>query len=142
MKNAGFSLIEVMCAMLILGIAIVGLVQGMNTALLSSKDSETQTAAALLAAGQIETLRADAFGVSDGEIDGDCGDELPQYQWHQTISSTQIEGLHEVVVVVQNSKTSKPVYELRTYLFEKPLITEEDEKAKKDKEKKRDRRKQ
>jgi prepilin-type N-terminal cleavage/methylation domain-containing protein len=140
-KNAGFSLVEVMVAILILGIALVGLVQGVNTALVSSKESEVQTAAALLAAGQIETIRADAFGISDGETDGNCGDELSQYQWHQTITGTQVEGLHEVKVVVENSKTGKSVYELRTMLFEKPLVTEEDEKAKKDKEKKRERKK-
>ena len=140
-KNAGFSLVEVMVAILILGIALVGLVQGVNTALVSSKESEVQTAAALLAAGQIETIRADLFGISDGETDGTCGDELSQYQWHQTITGTQVEGLHEVKVVVENSKTGKSVYELRTMLFEKPLVTEEDEKAKKDKEKKRERKK-
>ena len=45
---AGFSLIEVMCAILILGIALVGLTQGLTTALSSSKESEQQTMAALL----------------------------------------------------------------------------------------------
>ena len=140
-KDAGFSLVEVMCAMLILGIAIVGLVQGVNTALMSSKESEVQTTAALLAAGQIETLRADSFGVENGETEGDCGAELPQYRWRQTISATQIEGLHEVLVVVENSTTGKQIYELRTMLFEKPLVTEEEEQSKKEKEKKRERKK-
>ena len=45
--NAGFSLVEVMIAVLILGIAIVGLTQGFTTALASSKESELQTTAAL-----------------------------------------------------------------------------------------------
>ena len=58
--NAGFSLVEVMVAILILGIALVGLTQGITTALSSSKESELQTVAALFAAGQIETLRAAA----------------------------------------------------------------------------------
>src|SRR5882762_5584731 len=58
-RNGGFSLVEVMCAILILGIGLVGLTQGITAALQSSKESELQTTAALLAAGQIETLRAD-----------------------------------------------------------------------------------
>ena len=134
-KHGGFSLVEVMVAILILGIALVGLVEGVNTALLSNKDSEAQTSAALLAAGQIEALRADALGIEDGEKEGDFGDELPLYRWRQTIRGTQTEGLHDVTVVVENSKSGKMVYELKTMLFEKPYISEEEEKQKKEKEK-------
>ena len=68
-RNAGFSLVEVMCAILILGISLVGLTQGITAALRSSKESELQTTAALIAAGQIETLRAEGF-VIDGETEG------------------------------------------------------------------------
>ena len=137
-KHGGFSLVEVMVAILILGVALAGLVQGVNTALLSNKESESQAAAALLAAGQVEALRADAWGIEDGEKEGDFGDELPLYQWRQTIRATSIEGLHEVTVVVENTNSSKAVYELKTMLFEKPYVTEEEEKARKDKEKKRE----
>jgi len=58
-RKRGFSLIEVMCAVAILGVALVGLTQGITTALGSNKESELQTTAALLAAGRIETLRAE-----------------------------------------------------------------------------------
>ena len=54
-RNSGFSLVEVMCAILILGIALAGLTQGVTTALTSSKESELQTTAALFAAGLVET---------------------------------------------------------------------------------------
>ena len=102
--NAGFSLIEVMVAILILGIALVGLTQGITTALGSSKESELQTAAALFAAGQIETLRAEN-DLTDGTTEGDCGAILPLYRWKQTISPADIDGLHEVDVVVENAQT-------------------------------------
>jgi len=68
-RNAGFSLVEIMCAILVLGIALVGLTEGITTALSSAKDSELQTAAALVAAGQIETLRAEGY-IVDGETEG------------------------------------------------------------------------
>jgi prepilin-type N-terminal cleavage/methylation domain-containing protein len=117
--NAGFSLVEVICAILILGIALVGLTMGVTTALSSSKESELQTTAALLAAGQIELLRADGF-LADGTDEGDCGEGLPLYRWKQTISSTAIDGLHEVLVTVENSRTGNAIYELRTLLFAPP----------------------
>ena len=130
-----------MCAILILGIGLVGLTQGLTVALQSGKESELQTTAALLAAGQIETLRADGF-VTDGETDGDGDGSLSLYHWKQSVTGTRIEGLHEVVVVVEHSKTGKLIYELRTLLFDPPLSSLLDESAgKKDKDKKREGRK-
>jgi len=116
-QNRGFSLIEVMCAILILGIALVGLVQGTTSALLSTKESELQTGAALIAAGVIETLRAEGDLV-DGETEGDGGAALPLYRWRRTLRPAGTPGLHEVDVVVEHAKTGKEIYELQTLLFE------------------------
>jgi Tfp pilus assembly protein PilV len=115
-----------MLAVLILGIALVGFVQATTTALSSSKESELQTTAALLASGRIEKLRADGE-IEDGVTDGDCGDDFPNYQWKQTITATDIKGLHEIEVVVENTRSGKQVFELRTMLFEAPLTTDEDD---------------
>jgi prepilin-type N-terminal cleavage/methylation domain-containing protein len=117
--TSGFSLIEVMCAMLILGIALVGLTQGLTVALHSTKESELQTTAALFAAGQIETVRAEG-GLEDGEKEGECGEGLSLYRWKQTITGAGIDGLHQVTVTVENTKSSKLIYELQTMLFEAP----------------------
>ena len=118
-RNAGFSLVEIMCAILVLGIALVGLTEGITNALSSARDSELQTAAALVAAGQIETLLAEGY-VVDGDTEGECGEVLPLYRWKQSITSTSINGLHEVEVVVENSRSAQAVYELRTLLFDPP----------------------
>lgn len=108
-----------MCAILILGIAMVGLTLGITTALSSNKESELQTTAALLAAGQIELLQADKI-LADGVQAGDFGAGLSLYRWKQSISGTAISGLHEVEVTVENSKTGKSIYALRTMLFDPP----------------------
>ncbi len=128
-RNAGFSLIEVMVAVLILGVALVGLTGGITTALSSSKEAEVQTTAALIAAGQIELLRAENFLVN-GETEDDCGDELPLYRWRQTVSSSSIEGLHEVTVVVENANSGQMIYELKTLLFDASFPGQNDEKEK------------
>jgi Tfp pilus assembly protein PilV len=114
-------LIEVLCAILVLGVGIVGLTQGLTTALQSSKESEVQTAAVLIAAGRIETLRAEGYlveGIEESE-----GESKDGYRWQQVISRTDIEGLHDVKVVVQHGKSAVPVYELRTLLFDPPLLS-------------------
>jgi general secretion pathway protein I len=118
-RQSGFSLVEVMVAILILAIAVAGLTGGITTALGSSKESELQTTAALLAAGQIETLRAEG-DLTDGETDGDFGQGLPLYRWKQTITASQPDGLHEVDVVVEDARSGKEIYDLKTLLFEAP----------------------
>ena len=117
--SAGFSLLEVMVAILIMGIALVGLTQGITTALGSGKESELQTTAALFAAGQIEELRAEG-DLTDGETSGGCGEGLSLYQWQLTVKPTSIDGLHDVQVVVQDTRNGSTIYELRTQLFEAP----------------------
>ena len=115
----GFSLVEVLCALLILGVALTGLVEGVTTGLSSNKESELQTVAALFAAGRIETMRAEG-DLRDGTADGDCGEGLELYRWQQTVTPTEINGLHDVTVTVENSQSGKSIYELRTLLFELP----------------------
>jgi prepilin-type N-terminal cleavage/methylation domain-containing protein len=117
--SAGFSLVEVVVAILILGIALAGLTEGIAAALSSSKESELQTTAALLAEERIETLRAEG-DYTDGEVEGDFGSDLSLYRWKQTISPTDLDGLHDVTVRVEQSPTGKLIYELRTLLFEPP----------------------
>ncbi len=119
MHQAGFSLVEVMVAILVLGIALVGLTQGITTALGSSKESELQTTAALFAAGQIELLRAQG-GLMDEDTDGDCGTGLELYHWKQSVTLADIDGLHDVLVTIQSTRDGKTIYELRTLLFERP----------------------
>jgi prepilin-type N-terminal cleavage/methylation domain-containing protein len=116
-NDAGFSLIEVMVAILILGIALTGLVHGITTALASSKESELQTVAALFAQGKIEELRA-THELDNGDESGDCGTALPLYRWTETIAGTDIAGLHEVSVMVMQAQTGREIYELKTLLFE------------------------
>ena len=92
-----------MVAIVVLGVAIAGLTEGLTTALRSGKESETQTAASLLAAGQIELLRAQT-DLADGVTDGDFGSGLPLYKWEQTIAPGGLDGLHTVEIVVKDSR--------------------------------------
>lgn len=129
LAERGFSLVEVMCAILILGVALVGLTEGLTTALRASKDSERQTAAAWIAAGQIETLRAEGY-VLEGETTGEVGIGAGAYRWRQSISETPIDGLHEVRVLVEGAGGGEPIYELRTLLFDPPVSRSSEEREK------------
>jgi prepilin-type N-terminal cleavage/methylation domain-containing protein len=130
----GFSLIEVLCAILILGVAMAGLTRGIATALSSTKESEVQTTAAMIAAGLVETIRSEG-GLLDGETEGSFGGGLALYRWKETVTASRIDGLHEVKVVVANSRSGQTIYELETMLFEPTADTktarEKDKKSRK-----------
>jgi prepilin-type N-terminal cleavage/methylation domain-containing protein len=139
--RSAFSLVEVICAIAILAIGLVGLVQGVTTALSSSKEAELQTTAALFAAGQIETIRADGF-VIEGESDGDCGPDLEAYEWRQNVTSTPLDGLFEINVVIEHAKTGKQIYQLQTLMFDPtsyPSTSTADETKNKERERERNR---
>lgn len=127
-KGSGFSLVEVMIAILILGIAVAGLAQGITTALGSSKESELQATAALFAAGVIEQLRAEG-GLVIGENEGSCGSGMELYRWTQVIRPTRLEGLFEVSVTVEDTRNGRSIYELQTLLFEVPGTSSEPRKG-------------
>lgn len=120
--QAGFSLIEVLCAVLILGVGISGLTVGMTTALRSSQESEWQTAAAFIAAGRIETMRAEGY-VIEGDDEGECGPDLSQFEWKQSITETAVEGLYDVKVTVLRAQTGQSIYALQTLLFDPPIYS-------------------
>ena len=83
--------------------------------------------AALFAAGQIELLRAEK-DLADGADEGDCGAALPLYRWRQTIRPTEVAGLHEVDVVVENARSGQEIYALKTLLFQIPTDPSEPQK--------------
>lgn len=122
----GFSLVELMCALLILGLGIAGLTEGITTALQSSKETERQSTAALLAAGQIELLRADGY-VLEGEAEGEFDSGLESYSWKQEVTATEIDGLFEVTVTIYFGENADELFELKTLLFDPPLPRGEEE---------------
>lgn len=120
---AAFSLVEVLLSIMILGIALTGLTRGVTTALTASKETELQTGAAMVAAAQIELLRAEGF-IMEGETEGESGS---LYAWKQSVTETTTEGLYEVTVTVGHANTEKQIFELKTMLFDPPLDLNETE---------------
>lgn len=114
-RRCGFSLIEVMVAVFILAVAVVGLTRGLTTALGSSKDAELYSMAVQLAESRIEFLRADG-PFHDGESEGTSAG----YTWKQSITTTGTAGLHEVKVEIEPPSGGKSIYTLQTLLFQAP----------------------
>lgn len=120
-RRGAFSLVEVMVAIAILSIALVGMTQGLTTALQSNKEAEWTSVAALIAEARVEFLRADGYlieGVTEGALSG----ELTDYSWQETLTQTEIEGLYEVELEVTHTDTHQRLYLLKTMLFDPPVL--------------------
>lgn len=120
--RAGFSLIEVMCAILILGVGIAGMTHGVATALRSSQQASLETRATLLAAGQIETLRAEGF-LSEGTTTGSGSQDLASLHWEQAITKSNPDGLYNITVTVHLTNSTKPICQIQTLLFDPPATS-------------------
>lgn len=110
-----FSLMEVMVAVALLAIALVGLTRGLVTALASSRDSAIHSQAVWVAASRIEFLRAD-YLPAEGETEGTSG----PFTWKQTIARTATDGLFEVRVEVTRTGEPGALYTLATQIFDPP----------------------
>ena len=117
----GFSLAEILCAVVVLGIALVGLVEGITVSLRMGKEAERYTTAVLLATGRMETIRAEGDFIA-GKETGDFGDHFALYGWSQDIVETGLSGLHSVRVEVLLDSTKEQLYELETLLFQVPIL--------------------
>ncbi len=124
-NEAGFSLVEVLVATVILGVGLVGVTQGFTASLSASKATEHQTKAVMLADSHLEELMMSPW-LEAGERTGES-DVYPTLRWRETIKETKSDGLYEIELVVERKADGDPVYRLTTLRFVMPLDTGETE---------------
>ena len=133
--SGGFSLLEILLAVLLLGTSLVGLLGGVTTSLHSSRDAEAHSTAVFLAAAHLEELRESGYvyaGTTDGEFDA----PFERFTWREEVTETELDGLYDVKVTVGlagtvggesenesegNDENVRPLFELVTRLFDRPL---------------------
>jgi general secretion pathway protein I len=84
----GFTLIEVVVALLIFGLAFAVVARIIQTGVLQSGRADAMTTATLLARSQLARIDADV-PVAEGELDGDAGDG---FHWRILIRRAVLEG--------------------------------------------------
>jgi len=99
----GFTLLEVLVAVAILAIAMAAILKANVQSLDTLTRSRETSTASLLAAGKLAEV--EAAGVAKwSELRGDFGEDYPDYTWEVETSSTQVEGLVRVTVIVQRGE--------------------------------------
>ena len=98
--NSGFTLLEVLVAVAILAIAMVAILKANVQSLDTLTRSRETSTASLLAASKLAEVEA-AGAVNWSELRGDFAEDYPDYTWEVETSSTEVEGLVRVAVIVQ-----------------------------------------
>ena len=93
-KNAdpsehGFTLLEVMAAVVILSIALVSLLQANNQSILLKSRAQNVTTATLLAREKLSEIRVDPEGLEETQS-GDFGDRFPSWRWEVTAEEEEV----------------------------------------------------
>lgn len=100
--SKGFTLMEVMIAMVILAVALVAVFQSQSHSISLATDSRFMTTAALLAQSKMAEVEAGSI-LDTNSKDGDFGTDYPEYTWHLEIGDTQIPKFRKIEITVKNS---------------------------------------
>jgi len=92
------TMLEVLVAMAIMAIGIVGVLRAFSSSVIAAKSAESYSVAAILAQ-QVASELERSPDVGDGLWSGSFGEEVPGYTWEAEISSAA-DGLQRTVITV------------------------------------------
>lgn len=116
-RRRGFTLVEVLAALVVFGIAMMALVEGLAGASRIQANLENEYRAAMLAENVLEEIiysQRYELGRDEGEFEG----ENSGYQWTTEIEETQTVRLLSVAVTVSWERPQAGEYRLATLMME------------------------
>lgn len=97
--RVGFSLIEVLAALLIFSVAIVGFIQNLGVTMAVQGDMLDAQRAAMLAENVLEEIKLSGK-LKEGDTDGKFKDDDAAFAWSAKTEETKTDRLMEVTVTV------------------------------------------
>jgi general secretion pathway protein I len=98
-RNDGFTLIEVLIAMVMVVVGMVLLSQAFSAGLRAVSVADRSSQAQLLAEQKISELEVLSFSSLQTDS-GDFGDDYPDYTWQTEVSSTDLDNMKKVILTV------------------------------------------
>lgn len=113
-RGEGFTLLELMVAVAVLAIALIGVMQVVSQGLNTSRDAADRTVGSELAEQQLTEALMDPE-LQPGLEEGDFGDDYPRYYWTRRVESTDYPDLYRITVeVTWSSGTREHSVDLET----------------------------
>ena len=120
-RQAGFTLIEMVVAIVLLALGVVGALACISSATRSTSISSEYTTAALLAQQKLAEVEAQPEQIQGGEQSGDFGEEYPTFSWRQNTESSSIASLMRVTLSIEWKSGAIPRQaQFVTYLLTPP----------------------
>ncbi|MCC6543229.1 MAG: type II secretion system minor pseudopilin GspI [Nitrospirae bacterium] len=99
MTDAGFTLLEVMIAIVIIATSFVTLLHTRNQSITAADYAKRTTVATLLASERMSDIENGDFP-DTGQDSSNFGDLYPEYRWKTSVSDTAYDNIREVKVEV------------------------------------------
>ncbi len=107
-RTAGFTLVEMIVATVLLTLGIVGALGAIHSAAQTTILADGAQTAALLAQKQIAQLQLQPDQLTGGDQSGDFGDDYPGYHWQQSVEATDYTTLFKVTLTVSWGQKNDP----------------------------------
>lgn len=131
-SRRGFTMIEVLAALLIFSVAIVGIIEGMGTALAYQGDLVMRQRAAMLASNVLEEIKYQGDlteGQDAGQFDGDDA----VFTWQTDIETTDVQGLMMVTsTVAWGPQGNMKDYSITTMIYDQGASEEDQDQQNKE----------
>lgn len=99
LSNAGFTLLEVMIALVIIATSFVVLLHTRNQSVITADYAKRATVATLLASERMSDIEQEDFP-DTGDDSSNFGNDYPEYRWKTSVSDTLYENIREVKVEI------------------------------------------
>ena len=121
-RSGGFSLIELMAALTIFGVGVLGTLELFSVCLQSTSASVGYTQAMFLAQSQLEANIAEDQ-MTEGTDSGDFGSGYPRHVWELDVEQTDQTGLTRVrIVVTWDERGREKQYALTTLVAQRDTL--------------------
>ena len=119
MKDAGFTLVEVLAALLIFSLAIIGLTRAGTESVRAVNVLQDKTYAGIVADNQI--IRARIRPLEIGVKTGEDSVKGKNYDWRTEISKTESAGFYRVIVSVNEVDSDQVIISRTAFRTDKTL---------------------
>lgn len=111
-QSQGFTLIEVLVALVIIAVALGGAVKVMGSAASNASIMSQKTFAQWVGLNQLTQAKLDGVWLKPGESKGDAEMVHQKWRWVQKVSTTEVDDVNRVEVSVYKASADKDVQPL------------------------------